>query len=82
MKPEFLDTAPAESVVYAHQNGWMQMAVYTHWFRHFMLHVYPSREHPVLLILDGHKTHFHYRCNKFSQREFCNNTMPTTSHKS
>ena len=35
----------------------MQTAIFTQWFQHFMVYANPSKERPVLLVLDGHSTH-------------------------
>jgi hypothetical protein len=57
MKPELLDKAPPGSQAAAHPSGWMQTEIYAQWFDHFLKHANPSQASPVLLILDGHKTH-------------------------
>ena len=40
-----------------HDSGWMQFHIFTEWFQHFIDIVKPTKDDPVLLILDGHKTH-------------------------
>ena len=40
-----------------HESGWMQSDLFVKWFEHFMRYANPTKERPVLLILDGHKTH-------------------------
>lgn len=57
MKPELLDKAPPGSQASAHPSGWMQSEIVVQWFDHFLQHANPSEASPVLLILDGHKTH-------------------------
>ena len=43
---------------YAHsENGWIDIDLFEYWFNnHFLTHAVSSR--PLLLILDGHKTHY------------------------
>ena len=57
LKPDLLDSAPPGSQAVAHPSGWMQTELFTRWFDHFLQHAHPTAENPVLLILDGHKTH-------------------------
>jgi len=57
MKAELLDRAPPGSVAVPHKSGWMQTEIFTDWFKHFLTHSNPTAARPVLLILDGHKTH-------------------------
>lgn len=55
MKDELMDQAT--SIAVAHETGWMQSHIFVTWFKHFLKHANPSETRPVLLILDGHKTH-------------------------
>lgn len=57
MKAELLDGAPAGSIAECHPSGWIQSHIFTRWVQHFINHVKPSKEDPVLLILDGHYSH-------------------------
>lgn len=57
LKAELLNHAPPGSVAVPHKSGWMQSEIFVEWFKHFISHCNPSPERPVLLILDGHKTH-------------------------
>ena len=57
MKQELLDHAPQGAVAVPHKSGWMQTELFVDWFKHVLSHTSPSKENPVLLILDGHKTH-------------------------
>lgn len=57
MKAELQDGAPPGSAFVCHPSGWMQMEIFTTWFDHFLKHSKPSKDDPVLLILDGHATH-------------------------
>lgn len=57
MKAELLDGAPAEAAAACHPSGWMQSNIFVEWMEHFIKHVKPTKEDPVLVILDGHATH-------------------------
>ena len=57
MKPELMDQAPPGAIVEAHKSGWMQSDIFVKWFKHFCQCCNPTADKPVLLILDGHKTH-------------------------
>ncbi|CAH2013313.1 unnamed protein product [Acanthoscelides obtectus] len=44
--------------VYVQENyGWLQMNIFTEWFKHFIKHTNLTPESKVLLILDGHLSH-------------------------
>ena len=57
MKDELMDRATPTSIAIAHETGWMQSHIFLMWFEHFLKHSNPSEARPVLLIVDGHKTH-------------------------
>ncbi|XP_045456068.1 uncharacterized protein LOC123665882 [Melitaea cinxia] len=41
----------------AHPSGWIQMNIFTDWFKHFINHTHPTPDSRALLILDGHFSH-------------------------
>lgn len=57
MKQELLDGAPPGSIACCHTSGWIQTDLFTQWMAHFISYVKPTKEDPVVLILDGHTTH-------------------------
>ncbi|XP_047127267.1 tigger transposable element-derived protein 6-like [Hydra vulgaris] len=57
MKSELMDAAPPSSIAVCHPSGWMQSDIFVTWFMHFVKYANPIKHDPVLLILDGHKTH-------------------------
>lgn len=57
MKMELMNGAPPGSIYACHKSGWMQMDIFTTWFKHFIRSSGASKDNPVLLILDGHATH-------------------------
>jgi len=42
---------------FAQQSGWMDSDLFVCWLQHFIKFVKPSRDQPVLLLLDGHGSH-------------------------
>ena len=56
-KPELMEKARPGSIAEPHESGWMQPDIFVRWLEHFVAHTHPTATKPVLLILDGHKTH-------------------------
>lgn len=76
--------APENSLFLCHPSGWSNSHTCSLWFEHFLQHVKPSAERPVLLILDGHASHT--KNISFLERANENNVKvisipPHTSHK-
>lgn len=57
MKAELLDGTPPGTIAATHPSGWIQLPIFTDWLHHFIKFVKPTREDPVVLILDGHYSH-------------------------
>ena len=57
MKDELMNGSPPGSLYECHKTGWMQMDIFTTWFKHFIRSSGASKNNTVLLILDGHSTH-------------------------
>ncbi|XP_026319551.1 uncharacterized protein LOC113230034 [Hyposmocoma kahamanoa] len=57
MKAELLDGAPPGTIAMCHPSGWIQSYIFVHWLDHFIANVKPTKDYPVLLLLDGHSTH-------------------------
>ncbi|KAK2577924.1 hypothetical protein KPH14_011869 [Odynerus spinipes] len=57
MKAELLDGAPPGTIAICHPSGWIQSDIFVHWSNHFIANVKPTKNDPVLLLLDGHATH-------------------------
>nr|XP_049698141.1 jerky protein homolog-like [Helicoverpa armigera] len=57
MAQELMDGAPAGSIGDCHPSGWIQTHLFTKWFQHFINFTKPSKDDPILLVLDGHYTH-------------------------
>ena len=56
-KPELVDHAPPGTLSQCSPNGWIDAGLFLEYLKHFKSHVKCSKDSPVLLILDGHKTH-------------------------
>ena len=56
-KPELVDHAPAGTVGCCSPNRWIDADLFLEYLKHFVKFTKCSKDSPVLLILDGHKTH-------------------------
>ena len=45
--------APPGTAFAVQDKGWMDRDIFVQWFDHFIKHVHPSKQAPVLQILDG-----------------------------
>ena len=54
---ELADGAPIGSLVTNNESSWIDKDMFLTWLRHFAIHVKPSHDRPVLLIMDGHSSH-------------------------
>jgi hypothetical protein len=52
-----LNGSPAGTVGYSSENGWTNNEIFVKWLEHFSKYVKPSKDIPVILILDGHGSH-------------------------
>ncbi|CAG5038973.1 unnamed protein product [Parnassius apollo] len=57
MCEQLMRGSPPGAIGVAHPSGWIQMQIFTDWFKHFIKHTNPTPESKVLLILDGHYSH-------------------------
>jgi hypothetical protein len=57
MKAELANGAPPGTLVTCQEKGWMSNEGFCSWLEHFIKEVRPTKEHPCLLLLDGHITH-------------------------
>ena len=57
LNPEWMKDGPPGTKCARSESGWIDTDLFEHWFNnHFLTHAVSSR--PLLLILDGHKTHY------------------------
>ncbi|KAJ4427571.1 hypothetical protein ANN_25219 [Periplaneta americana] len=57
MKAELLDAAPNGSLAVCHKSGWIQNERFVQWCHHILSNVKPTKDDPVILVLDGHYSH-------------------------
>ena len=57
MKQELMNGTPPWSTHACHHSGWIQCEIFAQWFLHFIKHSKPTKEEPVILVLDGHYSH-------------------------
>ena len=76
--------APAESITVPHGSGWMNPEIFLTWLQHFKQHVQPSKDNPVLLILDGHGSHKELAVLEYARDNNIHmlSTPPHTTHNS
>lgn len=55
--PLLMKDAPPGAKSSCHLSGWVQIPIFTNWFKHFLEFTKLTKEDPVLLILDGHYSH-------------------------
>jgi hypothetical protein len=54
MKEETVNGAPPGSIHAFHTSGWVQSEIFSQWFLYFIIYTKPTKEDPVILVLDGH----------------------------
>lgn len=57
IKPELMDNAPSGSPAFPQDKGWMDRDVFLQYMKYFVEQTRPSKERPILIILDGHSSH-------------------------
>lgn len=75
--------APSESIALAQPNGWINAELFLKWLQHFVKFSKPSKEKPVLLILDGHSSHKDLAVISYAKENHVHmlSTPPHTTHK-
>ncbi|XP_025154458.1 tigger transposable element-derived protein 6-like [Harpegnathos saltator] len=57
IKPELMNNAPSGSPAFPQDKGWMDRDVFLQFIKYFVNQTRPSKEQPVLIVLDGHSSH-------------------------
>jgi hypothetical protein len=58
MKQELMNGTPPGSIHACHHpSQWIQSEIFSKWLRHFSKHTKPTKEDPVILVLEGHYSH-------------------------
>lgn len=83
MKAELLDGSPPGSIAMVSDSSFINADLFIRWLSHFKDHTKPTKENPVLLILDNHVSHTSIRAIDFYRD---NNIIaltlpPHSSHK-
>ena len=83
MKAELLDGAPPSSIGMVSDTSYINSALFLDWLTHFRDHAKPSKDNPVLLILDNHTSHCTLEAvNFFRENHIHALTIPPhSSHK-
>lgn len=82
-KEFMLHGAPPGSTGAANTSGWTNAHIFLTYLEHFKKHVRPSKEQPVLIILDNHDSHLSLEAIEFSRKNgiVIFTLPPHTSHK-
>lgn len=83
MKAELLDVAPPGSIGMVSDSSFINAELYLDWLTHFRDHAKPTKDQPILLILDNHVSHCTLKAVEFYRE---NNIIaltipPHSSHK-
>ncbi|XP_046397706.1 MFS-type transporter clz9-like [Ischnura elegans] len=57
MNSDFLNGTPPGTKGVAHESGWMTAQNFLEFLEHFTSHAHPSKQNPVLIIMDNHASH-------------------------
>ena len=57
MKQELMNGTPPASIHACHPSVWLQSEIFSQWFLHFIKHTKPTKDDPVILVLEGHYPH-------------------------
>lgn len=66
----FVRDGPTGCIGSGNQSGWMTASEFIEFIKHFALHVRPTKENPVLLLLDNHESHLSIEVIKFAKESF------------
>ncbi|CAD6230309.1 GSCOCG00006748001-RA-CDS [Cotesia congregata] len=58
-KDHFINGGPPDYIGTSNPSGWVTDVEFLKFIQHFIKHVKPSKESPVLLVLDNHSSHLH-----------------------
>ena len=63
-----LNGAPEGSLGLTHQSGWMTGDNFFKVISHIVQHVRPSKEYPIVLIMDNHESHLSYAALELAKK--------------
>ena len=82
-KDHFIRDGPLGCIGAANKSGWMQEPQFVTFMHHFIKHVRPDKENPVLLLLDNHSSHLSLDAIELERENgiVCLSFPPHTSHR-
>uniref|UniRef100_A0A6M2DMK8 Putative mariner-21 hm n=1 Tax=Xenopsylla cheopis TaxID=163159 RepID=A0A6M2DMK8_XENCH len=83
MNKRLMMNAPAESIGVGQPKGWMNSDFFLQYLRLFIKHTQPTKEKPILLLLDGHCSHRTLAIINFCRENHIHlmSSPPHTTHK-
>lgn len=83
MNDRLMIGAPAESCAFPTSSGWMTTEAFLKWMQHFVSFSKPTKDDPVLLLVDGHGTHKELEVILFARNNHVHmlSFPPHTTHK-
>lgn len=83
MTSQLQKNGPIGAIYACSKNGWTNKGLYFDWLHHFKSHVKPTREDPVLLIIDNHTSHISLEAFDLCKSGFITvlSLSPHTSHR-
>lgn len=78
-----MDDGPNGCKGFASDSGFINSDIFLSWLEHFVNHVRPENERPVLLIMDNHSSHISLEVSLYSRKHHISilTLAPHTSHK-
>lgn len=78
-----LDGGPVGSVAFASDSGWVNSDIFNEWLQFFIKNIRPSKDQPVLLILDNHSSHLNLNAIDLARENgvIMLSVPPHTTHK-
>jgi hypothetical protein len=83
MSPQLEKGGPAGAIYRCSHNGWSNEDLFNDWLKHFKENAKPTKEDPVLLIMDNHGSHISLESYEFCRANYIHvvSIPPHTSHK-
>lgn len=83
VKPELTAKAPYGTLQLCSDSGFINSELFIDWLKHFTKHVQPTKENPVLLILDNHVSHCSIQTIEYCKKHFITllSLPPHASHR-
>ena len=76
-KVHMLKGAPEGSLGLAHSSGWMTGDNFLKVIGHIVSNIRPSREHPIILIMDNHESHINYTALEMAKENHIFTSSPS-----